>query len=164
MNYPDATFKYGDDGDGTTFTTNVSPPFYYNLASMQWCDAPYGWKLRRAPRPAHEQNKNTFRRVYPRRHYAGELPRVYRLPKRAFICGGNDQFHNWYAYYRDRLSMMKTGVGRAFRGLDDNYRVGFMTIHTTPTDTSRFIRGRKNKRRNAKKCLVRQTLFNQHHR
>ncbi|MEO6023339.1 MAG: PilC/PilY family type IV pilus protein [Burkholderiales bacterium] len=48
-------------------------------------------------------------------------------------------FANWYAYYRDRLSMMKTGVGRTFAGLDDNYRVGFMTIHTTPSDTSRYV-------------------------
>ena len=38
-------------------------------------------------------------------------------------------FANWYAYYRSRILMMKTGTGIAFRTLDDRYRIGFITIH-----------------------------------
>src|SRR5262245_55968163 len=38
-------------------------------------------------------------------------------------------FGNWYAYYRARILMMKTGAGLAFRNLDDRYRIGFITIH-----------------------------------
>ena len=38
-------------------------------------------------------------------------------------------FANWYAYYRSRILMMKTGTGLAFRSLDDRYRIGFITIH-----------------------------------
>jgi type IV pilus assembly protein PilY1 len=37
-------------------------------------------------------------------------------------------FSNWYAYYRSRILMAKTSVGRAFKDIDDTYRVGFITI------------------------------------
>jgi type IV pilus assembly protein PilY1 len=37
-------------------------------------------------------------------------------------------FANWYAYYRKRLLMAKTAVGRAFAPLNDTYRVGLITI------------------------------------
>lgn len=37
-------------------------------------------------------------------------------------------FANWYAYYRTRMQMAKTAVGRAFVSINDTYRVGFITI------------------------------------
>jgi type IV pilus assembly protein PilY1 len=37
-------------------------------------------------------------------------------------------FANWHTYYRTRLMMMKAASGRAFDGISDRYRVGFMTI------------------------------------
>lgn len=38
-------------------------------------------------------------------------------------------FANWYTYYRTRMQMMKTATGLAFKSIDDNFRVGFMTLH-----------------------------------
>lgn len=38
-------------------------------------------------------------------------------------------FANWYAYYSHRMLMMKTGVGLAFAPIDQNYRVGYMTMN-----------------------------------
>jgi len=38
-------------------------------------------------------------------------------------------FANWYSYYHTRMLMMKTSSGRAFKSLDQHYRVGFMTIN-----------------------------------
>ncbi|HSE00752.1 MAG TPA: PilC/PilY family type IV pilus protein [Burkholderiales bacterium] len=38
-------------------------------------------------------------------------------------------FANWYSYYRIRASLMKTVTGQAFLGLDDRYRIGFVTIN-----------------------------------
>ena len=38
-------------------------------------------------------------------------------------------FANWYAYYRTRMTMMKTAAGRAFTPITDRYRVGFITIN-----------------------------------
>jgi type IV pilus assembly protein PilY1 len=51
-------------------------------------------------------------------------------------CAGTDctyaeemtNFSNWYAYYRTRILMAKTAVGRAFIPINDTYRVGFITI------------------------------------
>ena len=37
-------------------------------------------------------------------------------------------FANWYAYYRTRIQMMKSSGGIAFTGVDDRYRVGFITL------------------------------------
>ena len=44
-------------------------------------------------------------------------------------------FSNWYAYYRTRILMMKTSVGRAFDQVNESYRVGFITINPTSTGT-----------------------------
>ena len=38
-------------------------------------------------------------------------------------------FANWYSYYSTRMLMMKTGVGQAFAPINDQYRVGFMTMN-----------------------------------
>ena len=151
-NYPDATFKFGDDGtgngNGKTFTTantnpvTVSPPFYYNLASMQWCDAWTGGNCGARRDPLTNKIKTRY----------GAFTRVDITPANCPVTSGcpggrsyaaeMTNFANWYAYYRDRINMMKTGVGRAFGGLDDNYRVGFMTIHTTSTSTSNFLQNK----------------------
>ncbi len=47
-------------------------------------------------------------------------------------------FANWFSYYRTRLAMGKTAIGRAFAlaGIGDNFRVGFMTINFS---TSRYL-------------------------
>ena len=37
-------------------------------------------------------------------------------------------FANWFTYYRTRMQLMKSAAGRAFNGLNDNFRVGFVTI------------------------------------
>ncbi len=49
-------------------------------------------------------------------------------------------FANWYAYYRSRMQMAKTAIGRAFAGIDDSYRVGFITINPGgPVVSGRFL-------------------------
>ena len=42
-------------------------------------------------------------------------------------------FANWFAYYRTRMQMAKTAVGRAFLTLTDDFRVGFKTINFSTT-------------------------------
>ena len=43
-------------------------------------------------------------------------------------AAGQQNFANWYSYYRTRMMLMKTAAGLAFVGLNDNFRVGFITI------------------------------------
>lgn len=45
-------------------------------------------------------------------------------------------FANWYAYYRTRMLMMKSGASRAFSPLSDKYRLGFNTINNGTYSTS----------------------------
>jgi type IV pilus assembly protein PilY1 len=42
-------------------------------------------------------------------------------------------FANWYVYYKTRLQMMKTSVGRAFSTLTANYKVGFAKLSVAAT-------------------------------
>lgn len=51
-----------------------------------------------------------------------------------------DNFANWYSYYRQRLMMMKAAGGRAFQALSNKYRVGFITINpNNPVSTDKFL-------------------------
>ncbi|MEW5862288.1 MAG: PilC/PilY family type IV pilus protein [Pseudomonadota bacterium] len=47
-------------------------------------------------------------------------------------------FANWYAYYRTRMAMAKSAIGRAFVGITDSFRVGFITINPSGDLTNRF--------------------------
>jgi len=51
------------------------------------------------------------------------------------------RYANWYSYYRTRRLMTRTATGRAFAGINSNFRVGFTTISDTGvTDgTNKFI-------------------------
>lgn len=45
-------------------------------------------------------------------------------------------FANWYAWYRTRMQMMKTSVSRAFKNIDNRYRVGFITINNASASSN----------------------------
>jgi type IV pilus assembly protein PilY1 len=59
-------------------------------------------------------------------------------------CTGTEEmtnFANWFAYYRTRISMMKTAGGLAFGPIDSRYRVGFLTINPgNPVSTDKFLK------------------------
>ncbi len=46
-------------------------------------------------------------------------------------AGEQQNFANWYTYYRTRMLMMKSAVGLAFKNVDNRFRVGFTTISDT---------------------------------
>lgn len=49
-------------------------------------------------------------------------------------------YANWHAYYRNRLTMMKTAAGLAFYTLDDKFRVGFITINpNSPVTNDKYL-------------------------
>ncbi len=50
----------------------------------------------------------------------------------ATSCTYNEEiqnFANWWTYYSNRMSLMKTATGRAFLPIDDRFRIGFITIN-----------------------------------
>lgn len=50
----------------------------------------------------------------------------------ASTCTYNEEmtnYSNWYAYYRTRMQATKTAISLAFAGLDNSYRLGYMTIN-----------------------------------
>ena len=88
-----------------------------------------------APEPAYYCSATcdpTARR--PPARQATRTPRVVRRR------GERQNFANWYSYYRTRMRLMKSASGRAFAGLDDSMRVGFVTINEPDPDGSSFLK------------------------
>ncbi len=54
--------------------------------------------------------------------------------------GQQANFAIWYTYYRTRMALMKSSIGRAFANIDSKYRVGFISMaplaDTPPTRSS----------------------------
>ncbi len=53
---------------------------------------------------------------------------------------GSDErqnFANWFSYYRTRMLMMKTSIGRAFSQFDTRIRIGYSTTSETSVDINR---------------------------
>ena len=50
-------------------------------------------------------------------------------------------FANWYSYYRTRINMMKSASGRAFAPVTDKYRVGLDVISNSNPGTVRVVPG-----------------------
>ncbi|UCH49939.1 MAG: PQQ-binding-like beta-propeller repeat protein [Betaproteobacteria bacterium] len=49
-------------------------------------------------------------------------------------------FANWWAYYRTRMQAMKSAAGRAFKPINDKFRVGFITINPGwPVSNSKYL-------------------------
>ncbi len=150
--YPDGTYK-------NRVLKKSGAPFYYNV-TVEWCSTQEssGPKFGKSG-TCQAQKDSTYQYV----RYSN-WQRVDIVPTRTSYPGPNGttrsyseemtNFANWYAWYRTRMQMTKTGVGRAFadiRGtpnpndpLDKNYfhaRVGFSTIHDTTTkDGSTFLK------------------------
>lgn len=55
------------------------------------------------------------------------------------VAAQQQNFANWYQYYRTRLLMMKSASGRAFSGVSGDFRVGFSVISDDGTDASLFL-------------------------
>jgi type IV pilus assembly protein PilY1 len=133
-NYPDGTYDKG--------VANNGGPYYYTTSVLQWCknkttgpcqprqDPIYKW----AALPGYPTGTGTMQRFEITA--ANCTP---TCPSGRTYADEMTNFANWYAYYRTRINMAKTGVGRAFVGIDDNYRAGLMTIHTSASDTSDYI-------------------------
>jgi type IV pilus assembly protein PilY1 len=135
-NYPNSTYKHA--------TIVNAGPYYYQISTMQWCK-------NQNSGPCQPRQDATYKYAglpgYGNGIAASTMQRFNITPANCTpTCQGGrtyenemTNFANWYAYYRTRINMAKTGVGRAFVGLDENYRAGFMTIHTTASDTSDYV-------------------------
>jgi type IV pilus assembly protein PilY1 len=125
--YPDGTYK-------NTIPIS-SPPYYYNM-TVEWCKASLA------------QCQSTKDATYAYAKYSN-VTRVDIAPTAACTptCKSGRSYEdemtnyaNWYAYYRTRLLMAKTSSGLGFSILSDNARVGFMTIHTTSSSSSEYLK------------------------
>ena len=102
-------------------TTNLSSGYKgTNLSSSEKAFY-YKWNGAAAPTVAECQGSapNASRNVP---HTTGNWQKV-QIP-----AAEEQNFANWFTYYRTRMLLMKSAAGRAFNGLNDSFRVGFVTI------------------------------------
>ena len=87
----------------------------------------YKWNGASAPTVAECQGSapNASRNVP---HTTGNWQKV-QIP-----AAEEQNFANWFTYYRTRMLLMKSAAGRAFNGLNDSFRVGFVTICPNGSD------------------------------
>lgn len=57
----------------------------------------------------------------------GQGPNGY-WTRKAIPEAQRQNFANWYSYYRTRINMAKSSVSLAFSTLNDNFRIGFLTV------------------------------------
>ena len=116
-------------GDIETISTNFSGGFDANEGR-----ANVGQFVRTNIVPFQNPPTNTIPTVYPK------FPA--RTDCAAASCTYAEEmtnFANWYAYYRSRMQMAKTAIGRAFVGITDAFRVGFITINPSADLPNRFL-------------------------
>jgi len=150
--YPNSTY--------TNIKNKAGAPFYYT-ATVEWCSSRFASPTVRFGTGTCQAKKTA---TYQYVRYTG-WQRVDIVPTTTSYQGPNGStrtyaqemtnFANWYAWYRTRMQMTKTGVGQAFADIrgtpksdlvdpdDKNHfhaRVGFSTISNTGvTDNAEFL-------------------------
>lgn len=104
-------FKAETDGVG-------EPAYYFNYTGTQ---------TTAAQKDYHSTTNDFFKECNSALNAA---PGVNVFTKVVVGAGEQQNFANWYSYYRTRILAMKSAAGLAFSTLDANYRVGFMTLNS----------------------------------
>jgi type IV pilus assembly protein PilY1 len=113
-----ATYSY-------TVVVGSTPDFYYYA---------YPTNLTSPPAACQSDGSYELRTATSHQGYDSKLLRV------RTVAEEQQNFANWYSFYRNRLNMMKTASGLAFKTLDDKYRVGFSTTsERTGTSATKFL-------------------------
>ncbi|WP_427911745.1 PilC/PilY family type IV pilus protein [Ramlibacter sp. MMS24-I3-19] len=66
----------------------------------------------------------------------GSLPNTFQAVTINSSSPEAQSYANWLKYYSTRILMMKTSISRAFKTVDDRYRIGFTNIHNTDATPS----------------------------
>jgi type IV pilus assembly protein PilY1 len=148
--YPDGTYNRKQAVAGTR------NPYYYTISSITWCSTAnasgFGTGTCQAKKtatyrfPKYGTGSDGFTRVdivsgpsYPRAGSRTDCSGAVG-PTGCTYDEEMTNFANWYAYYRTRMQMMKTGSGLAFKQVTDSFRVGFITINPgNPVGTSKYL-------------------------
>ena len=149
--YPDSTYRRLNSAAGTL------KPYYYTIGSLNWCSSAnasgFGTGTCQAKKTATFQypKYGTGSDGITRTDIVSTTANYPRASSRTDCTGAvgatgctyaqeMTNFANWYAYYRTRMQMMKTGSGLAFKQVTDSFRVGLITINPgSPVASSKFL-------------------------
>ncbi|MFN0314500.1 MAG: pilus assembly protein [Burkholderiales bacterium] len=130
-NYPNATFTgaWSNGFNTTAGTVNLQTSFQAHGSDS--AQAAYYYNFNGpGTTPSSTQCQQNSSNGYP--HSTANFAKV-RVT--LGTAAQQQNFANWYSYYRTRMLMMKSASGLAFSSMDDRYRIGFMTINTAEVTT-----------------------------
>lgn len=119
-------------GSATSWTAVSYPSYYYTYNTTSGSQPKMGWTF-----TSSGVVQNTFYRECM--SDVGATPGSGVFNARVTVRSSSAEaqnYANWYSYYRTRSLLMRTAVGRAFKTLDDSYRVGFSTINSSKDVTT----------------------------
>ena len=142
-NFADAPFNnaQNDGFDSGSGTTNLSTSFRAHGGDTSQAAYYYRWNGAAAPTQTQCQLAGSSAAT----HTAGTAPNTFTKIQVSTTSGPGStderqNFANWYAYYRTRMQMMKSATGRAFVGIGEGYRVGFITINPgSPVSSGKYL-------------------------
>lgn len=147
--FPNATYKYPVT---VKFSTLSIKPFYYKMEILEYCDSS-GVNCSSSP-TANQSNPlkmrwcstsaNALSATVPtgsgkcQAKYEPSkftFPRYGKLTRKDVLSSEYSNYANWWTYYRTRINSMKSATSIAFKGLDADTRVGFITIYAADSNT-----------------------------
>jgi type IV pilus assembly protein PilY1 len=127
-----------NNGSGTLSNPRVGVgdfrPFYYTYSGSQ---TPLSYTYNTVgviTTPTFFQECNSYSGINAGEPGDGRFTRVVVTPTTI-----TQEYRDWYTYHRTRMLTMRTAVSRAFKDIDQKYRVGFSTIGSTTVDGDKFL-------------------------
>ena len=146
--YPNASFTAArpDGFRGSTATTNLptnlNNSFYYVYVPYTGSPAAMSWTYYSSG----AANESTvFYRECMQTMAAAEASGRFRkvtlntADTSAEAVALRQKYANWYTYYRSRKLTMRSAVGRSFRSIGENYRVGITLLSDASVTSSSFL-------------------------
>ena len=142
--YPNASFTVAPaDGFRTgSATTDLNNSFYYVYVPYTGSPAAMSWTYKSWGEVAAD---TTFYRECMQTRAAAEASGRFRkvtlntADTSAAAVALRQKYANWYTYYRSRKLTMRSAVGRAFRSIGENYRVGITLLSDASVTSSSFL-------------------------
>lgn len=136
VSYSNATFTnawrdgYNTSGTKTNLNTSASDATYYRYTGSQTA---MNWTFKS------NGSVDTTTTFYTECNTAKSSAGPFTAVRVTSTSSDAQNYANWFAYYRSRMNLMRTSIGRSFANLDSNYRVGFTVISDNAISGSHFL-------------------------
>lgn len=148
--YPDTTYRYQFAGKWTPHYNKIIPQEFCDTnfstcsfsssfgmpAEVRWCKVSADATSTLLMTGKDSKGLNKCQKNYDSTY---KYLRIGKIERVTLLSSEYSNFANWYTYYKDRHTAMRTSVGLSFKNIDDTKRVGFITINPGSNTSSKFL-------------------------